>query len=80
MIRELETLQQFRDAGNRRESIVITDASGNIFHSSPWSCGHVTEENYITKVITNGGRNGRYYAVGGLGEAQARWPGLTRCW
>jgi hypothetical protein len=80
MIRELTSLGEFRQADSRRESIVITDATGNIFHQAPWSCDHVTEENFVAKVLINKGRNGRYFAVGTFAEAQNRWPGLTRCW
>jgi hypothetical protein len=80
MIRELKTVEEFREAMQRRESIVITDSAGNRFHATPWACSpHVIEDNFFTKVITNGGRNGGYFAVDSLDEAEYRWPGVTKC-
>ena len=76
-IRELTTREAFRWA-LAHESIVITSRSGNIFHQNPWSCGHVTEENFELKVLMNHGRNGRYYAVGNFRDAEDRWSGVTR--
>jgi len=34
---------------------------------------------FVTKVVVNGGRNGRYYAVDDFAEAQTRWPDLKWC-
>jgi hypothetical protein len=79
-IRELKSITEFREALRRHEPIVITDSPrGHRFHQTPWACTHVTEDNFIAKVITNGGKNGGYYAVSNLGEAQGRWSGVSRC-
>jgi hypothetical protein len=79
MIEELTTIPEFRDALRRRVSIVITDSTGNRFHANPWSCEHVDEDFFVTKVIKNGGKSGGYYAVGSLREAEERWPSVVRC-
>jgi len=49
--------------------IVITDnATGNRVHRS--DCIWVDEEHFARKVLENGGRNGRYYAVASVEEAR----------
>jgi hypothetical protein len=79
MVRELKTVGAFREAF-RHHSIVITDGTGDRFHATPWACEpHVAEENFVMKVIDNGGKNGRYFAVDTLGEAEEQWPGITPC-
>lgn len=80
-MRELKTLKEFREAWNSDDAIVITDvATGNRFHPHPQTCGHVREEYFEMKVIQNAGKNGRYFSVKDLLEAQARWPGVADCW
>jgi len=80
LIQELETVEEFCDALRRELPLVITDTTGrNHFHQAPWACGHVLEDNFRTKVIENGRRNGSYFAATSFGEAQDRWPSLTRC-
>jgi hypothetical protein len=78
MIRELTGVDEFREAMRRRQSIVITDsARAPRYHATPWSCEHVTEDYFRTKVIDHGGRQGGYFAVGTFAEAESRWPGLV---
>ncbi|MEX0754981.1 MAG: hypothetical protein WD556_07680 [Actinomycetota bacterium] len=80
MIQELRTKAEFRDAMKVRGPIVITDTTtANRFHATPWACEHVLEDHFITKVITNQGRNGGYFSVSNFDEAQERWPSLVRC-
>lgn len=58
MIQELKTKEEFREALRRRGPIVITDSTGNRFHATPWSCEHVIEDHFITKVIRNERKSG----------------------
>ena len=61
-------------------AILITDAAGPPkLHPRPRECRWVTSENFVAKVVTSGGRNGRYYRVEDLSAAAARWPRLTHC-
>jgi hypothetical protein len=79
VIRELTTVAEFREAV-RRHSIVITDSTGHRLHATPWACyPHVTEDNFVTKVIDHGGKGGRYFIVDSILEAEERWPSIVTC-
>jgi hypothetical protein len=80
MIRELTTKIEFRDAVTSGSAIVITDKGGPArFHPSAQSCDHITFEAFFEKVLTNKGRNGRYFAVSSKSAALERWPSLSDC-
>lgn len=59
---------------------MITDTNGKRFHLHPSTCGHVTEDYFITKVIENNRRNGKYFAVRSRAEAEGAWPDVADCW
>jgi hypothetical protein len=79
MIQELKTKDEFREAMKRHGPIVITDSTGNRLHATPWSCEHVIEDHFMTKVVVNGGKSGGCFAVTDFNEAQERWPSVVRC-
>jgi hypothetical protein len=58
--------------------MVITHSAGSPrFH--PDFCEHLTIEGFYEKAITNGGRNGAYYAVSTITAAREERPGVTDC-
>ena len=79
-VRALGSAQEFVDAVAAGAAILITDAAGPPkLHLRPRECRWVTSENFVAKVVTSGGRNGRYYRIEDLSAAAARWPRLTHC-
>ena len=60
---ELTTAEQYFDAVSRGEGyVVITDATGTAVAHPPY-CPSVDASNFKEKVVTDSGRNGRYYWV-----------------
>jgi hypothetical protein len=76
----LGSAQEFADAVTAGAAILITHVAGPPkLHVRPRECRWVTSENFVAKVVTGGGRNGRYYRVEDLSAAATRWPRLTHC-
>lgn len=72
MIEELKTKEEFLAAVRRGAPIVITDTGKAArFHPSAQGCDHVTFDGFAEKVLVNGGKNGKYFAVGSRQEAEA---------
>lgn len=79
-VEEITTEAEFDRAVADRALLVKTDsASPPKLHLSPKTCSGVTVENFRTKVIVGGGRNGRYYRTRDATAAKARWPRLVLC-
>ena len=73
-------LDQFESVVSSNGGLVITDsARPPIFHSSPRDCPHVQPAHFATKVLENDERNGSYFWVASLAEAQAEWSGVRLC-
>src|ERR687896_448387 len=80
---QLTTHEQFRArAGGRFGVIVIEDKAGDQPIAHDRKCPFIAEERFVEKVITMGGRQGRYYwakntriAIEQLGARRCRHPG-----
>jgi hypothetical protein len=74
---QLQTLEHFRRASRVGRVIAITDvASGVKAHRA--NCPHVQERYIVQKVIEGAGKNGAYFVVASLEEAQ-RELGAAPC-
>jgi hypothetical protein len=72
-IREITTLEQFTAAvADRAAFLVVTDRSTPTrVHRT--TCVAVLPQHFVTKVVTNGGKRGRYYKAPSYGAASARF-------
>lgn len=72
-IRELTTLEAFQAATTDAGAfLVVTDRSTPTrVHRS--GCAAVQPQHFITKVVTNGGKRGRYFRAASFAAAQARF-------
>jgi hypothetical protein len=77
----IRTVDQFNAVVSSGSSLVVTDAANNkgMFHTDPESCMHIADYLFEEKVVTNSERNGSYFVVSNLGEAQEHWPKLSVC-
>lgn len=74
---EIRTLTEFDEALAQHRHILITDKyNGDTIHRLP--CSSVKREYFEQKVITNGGKNGRYYLLGDPRDA-ARAETCHKC-
>lgn len=80
-IQELKDVSAFRAAVAAGLPVVNVDLPTHTerLHPRPAECSGVTEHFIVRKVIQNGGRTGRYYAVHDEDAATARWRGLVTC-
>ena len=72
-IRELTSLEAFQAAvADSAAFLVVTDRSTPTrVHRT--TCVAVLPQHFITKVVTNGGKRGRYYRASSFAAAQARF-------
>src|SRR5204863_4400203 len=72
-IREITSLEAFQAAvADGTAFLVVTDRSTPTrIHRT--TCAAVLPQHFITKVVTNGGKRGRYYRANSLAAAQARF-------
>lgn len=69
--RAVASLAEFRELRAEGDGVlVISDFTRKARTMHDWSCKHVTEESFVTKVVRNGGRNGRYEQFEDLAHAQ----------
>lgn len=72
-VRELTSLPAFEAAVAAGQGfIVITDRSTPT-HVHRAKCAALAAQHFVTKVVTNGGRRGRYYHATTLESAQSRF-------
>jgi hypothetical protein len=75
---EIRTVDEFRAvAGLQVGAIVIMDNANETKAHRP-SCRHVSEEAFAEKVITNRARNGRYFFLLRLADAEREFA-AARC-
>jgi hypothetical protein len=81
-MRELKTVEDFKLClKSGTEFILITDnATGNRVHTT--RCGHISLPHFTKKVITNGCKNGKYYAITDLerGMTEMNAAKCAHCW
>jgi hypothetical protein len=79
-IRELTSIEAFTAAVAADQPLVITDSAKPAkLHPAPHACSGVTADYFVGKVITRGGRGGRYFTVASEAAALKRWPKTTIC-
>lgn len=77
---EIKSQKGLRGAVAAGELLVNTDVAGPPkLHIQPGRCRGITEENFRTKVIDGGGKNGRYYTAVDPVAAKKCWPRLQLC-
>jgi hypothetical protein len=78
---EIKTLEQLESVLEGRGALVVTDKpeAAATLHASPRDCSRVGEDTFAVKVLENGGRNGSYFSVPSLADAQDAWPQLNVC-
>ena len=73
---ELLDREAFLNAVREGRMIVITDsATGNKLHRP--ECVWVDEQHFVRKVLDNGKRNGRYYAVDSAEDARSSFAAVA---
>ena len=76
----IKNLAQFYATIESGTGLTVTDtANAQVYHPHPDACPHVREGSFAEKVIANAERNGSYFAVPSLAEAQRHWPGIELC-
>jgi len=78
-IRELRTLPDFESAvATGLGFLVVTDRSTPT-HVHRVKCPAVQVQHFVTKVVTNGGKRGRYYQCEGIDAIQTRFRSARLC-
>ena len=84
-MRELKTVEDFKQCIKKgTEFILVTDtangSSGHKIHTT--RCGHISLITFTEKVITNGCKNGHYYAITDLerGMTEMNAEKCGHCW
>ena len=78
-IRELRTLEEFQAAvATGVGFLVVTDRSTPT-HVHRVKCPAVQVQHFVTKVVTNGGKRGRYYHCTSLEAVQTRFRSARFC-
>jgi hypothetical protein len=72
-IREITTLEAFQSAiADRAAFLVVTDRSTPTrVHRT--TCAAVLPQHFVTKVVTNGAKRGRYFKAPSYGAASSRF-------
>ena len=78
-IRELKTLPEFEAAAAAGTGFLVVTDRSTPTHVHRAKCPAVQAQHFLTKVVTNGGRRGRYYQCFALDAAQSRFRSARFC-
>jgi hypothetical protein len=78
-IRELRTLEEFQASTTEGTGFLIVTDRSTPTHVHRAKCPAVQAQHFVTKVIKNAGKRGRYYLAPTLEAAQARFRSGRLC-
>jgi hypothetical protein len=77
---EVKTEEAFENAVEAGVLMLKTDtARPPTVHTQPARCSGITKENFRTKVMVGGGKNGRYFTLTDPAVAKRQWARVIVC-